>query len=96
MSEPVARAALAVILCLFVALGLAYAFTTPTLEAPDEIHHYDYIRSLVNTGRPPVLEEGGGKGFGHHAPLYYVVGALASFWVGENDLDALAAEPAVA
>jgi hypothetical protein len=87
MSEHTARWVLAVILALFVGLGLAYAFTTPTLEAPDENHHYDYIRSLVNTGRPPVLEEGSGKGFGHHAPLYYAAGALASFWVGENDLN---------
>lgn len=86
MSNRRARWALALILVNFVVLGLAYAFTTPTLEAPDEIHHYDYIRSLVNTGRPPVLEAGGGKGFGHHAPLYYVAGALVSFWVGENDL----------
>jgi hypothetical protein len=87
MSERTARWVLAVILALFVGLGLAYAFTTPTLEAPDENHHYDYIRSLVNTGQPPVLEEGSGKGFGHHAPLYYAAGALASFWVGENDLN---------
>jgi len=86
MSEGAARKAVMVILPLFVVLGLAYAFVTPTLEAPDEIYHYDYIRALVNTGRPPVLEEGGGRGFGHHAPFYYTVGALASFWVGENDL----------
>jgi hypothetical protein len=78
---------LAIILILFVGLGSAYAITTPTLEAPDEIYHYEYIRSLVNTGRPPVLEKGGGRGFGHHAPLYYAYGALVSFWVGENDLE---------
>ena len=87
MSERVSRYALAAILVLFVGTGLAYAFTTPTLEAPDEIYHYGYIRSLVNTGLPPVLEAGGGRGFGHHAPLYYALGALASFWVGENDLE---------
>ncbi len=86
MSEQAARRVLTVILILFVALGWAYAIATPTLEAPDEIYHYDYIRTLVKTGHPPVLEEGGGRGFGHHAPLYYVIGALASFWVGENDL----------
>jgi len=87
MSERTARWGLRVILALFVGLGAAYAVTTPTLEAPDEIYHYDYIRALVNTGRPPVLEEGGGRGFGHHAPLYYTYGALVSFWVGENDLE---------
>jgi len=86
VSERRAQKAMAAILGLFVALGLAYALVTPTLEAPDEIYHYDYIRVLIKTGRPPVLEAGGGRGFGHHAPLYYAIGALASFWVGENDL----------
>jgi len=78
---------LVIILAAFVLLASAYAYVTPTLEAPDEIYHYDYIRSLVNTGRPPVLQAGEGRGFGHHAPLYYAYGALVSFWVGENDLE---------
>lgn len=86
MSEQTANRTLSIILILFIILGWAYALTTPTLEAPDEIYHYDYIRALIKTGRPPVLEAGGGRGFGHHAPLYYAVGALASFWVGENDI----------
>ena len=88
MTEQAARFGLGVILVLFLGLGAAYALTTPTLEAPDEIYHYEYIRALVNTGRPPVLEEGGGRGFGHHAPLYYAYGALVSLWVGEDDLEA--------
>jgi hypothetical protein len=87
MSERTARWMLAAILVLFVGLGLAYAFTTPTLEAPDEIHHYDYIRSLVNTGSPPGIKEGE-KSFSNHAPLYYAAGALGSACVGEDDLDA--------
>jgi len=76
-----------ILLAAFILLAGAYAYVTPTLEAPDEIYHYDYIRSLVNTGSPPVLEEGEGRGFGHHAPLYYAYGALVSFWVGEDDLE---------
>ena len=76
-----------ILLAAFILLAGTYAYVTPTLEAPDEIYHYDYIRSLVNTGRPPVLKAGGGRGFGHHAPLYYVYGALVSFWVGEDDLE---------
>jgi hypothetical protein len=87
MTERTARWMLAVILALFVVLGVAYAFTTPTLEAPDEIHHYAYIRSLVNAGRPPGVKEGE-KSFSNHAPLYYAIGALGSFWVEEDDLDA--------
>jgi 4-amino-4-deoxy-L-arabinose transferase-like glycosyltransferase len=86
MAERTAQWILAVILVLFVGLGVAYAFTTPTLEAPDEIHHYDYIRSLVNTGSPPGAKEGQ-KSFSNHAPLYYVIGALCSAWVGEDDPD---------
>jgi len=88
MDEKTAYRMLVVLLTLFMGLGAAYALTTPTLEAPDEIYHYDYIRALVKTGRPPVLEEGSGRGFGHHAPLYYAYGALVSFWVGEDDLQA--------
>ncbi len=87
MSEKLARVGLIGILAAFILLASAYAYVTPTLEAPDEIYHYDYVRSLINTGRPPVLELGGGRGFGHHAPLYYAYGALFSFWVGENDLE---------
>jgi hypothetical protein len=85
MSKRVAQWILGMILVLFVVLGMAYAFTTPTLEAPDEIHHYSYIRSLVDTGSPPGTKDGE-KSFSNHAPLYYVIGALGSFWVGENDL----------
>ncbi len=87
MTERTGRGLLITILVLFIGLGTAYALTTPTLEAPDEIYHYEYIRSLVNTGRPPVLERGAGRGFGHHAPLYYAYGAVVSFWVGERDWD---------
>jgi hypothetical protein len=86
MSERTARWILAAVLGLFVILGVGYAFTTPTLEAPDEIHHYAYIRSLVDTGSPPGTKEGE-KSFSNHAPLYYAIGALGSSWVGENDLD---------
>jgi len=87
MSERAARWALTAILLLFVGLGLAYALATPTLEAPDEIHHYDYVRSLVNTRRPPGVEEGQ-KSFSNHSPLYYAIGALGSAWVGKSDLEA--------
>jgi hypothetical protein len=87
MTEQTAQRGLAAIIVLFLGLGAAYALTTPTLEAPDEVYHYEYIRALVNTGRPPVLEKGGGRGFGHHAPLYYAYGALTSLWVGEDDLE---------
>jgi 4-amino-4-deoxy-L-arabinose transferase-like glycosyltransferase len=86
MNEQAARWALAVILILFLVLAVAYAFTTPTMEAPDEVHHYDYVRSLINTGSPPNLREGE-KSFSNHAPLYYVVGALGAHWVEEEDLD---------
>jgi hypothetical protein len=87
MTERTARWMLGVILVLFVVLGVAYALTTPTLEAPDEIHHYNYIRSLIDTGGPPRVKDEE-KSFSNHAPLYYAIGALSSFWVGEDDLDA--------
>jgi len=85
MTERAARNALVAILILFLGLGSAYALTTPTLEAPDEIYHYEYVRALVTTGRPPVLEQGEGRGFGHHAPLYYAYAAVVSLWVDDTD-----------
>ena len=87
MNERLARVGLIGILATFVLLASTYAYVTPTLEAPDEIYHYDYIRSLVNTGSPPGTKENE-KSFSNHAPLYYAIGALGSAWVGENDLDA--------
>lgn len=75
----------ALILLAFGLLALAYSLTTPTFEAPDEIHHYRYVRALINTGRPPA-QQAGQQSFGHHAPLYYALVALPAFWVGEDDL----------
>ncbi len=60
MGEGVAlrRVLLLAILAIYVLLGTLYAVNTPDWQAPDEPAHYNYIRTLVTTGRFPVLQPG--------------------------------------
>ncbi len=46
------------IILTFLTLGVAYATQTPKWEAPDEPAHYNYVKSLVEEHRFPVLEMG--------------------------------------
>ena len=47
-----------VILAVFLVIGTLYAFYTPKWQAPDEPAHYNYIRSLVEERRFPVMSQG--------------------------------------
>lgn len=49
---------LAVILSVYLALGIAYALGTPLWQAPDEPAHYNYAHHIAVEGRLPVLEPG--------------------------------------
>ncbi|HYO88075.1 MAG TPA: glycosyltransferase family 39 protein [Candidatus Limnocylindrales bacterium] len=74
------RVQLAVILLVFVALGLTYALRTPAFEAPDEASHFLYIHNLIETGELPLLEDhdtvfASQSVQRHHPPLYYLLGA---------------------
>ena len=42
-------------MALYVALGLTYSLTTPPFEAPDEVEHFEYVRTLVRTSALPDL-----------------------------------------
>jgi len=58
MSTPRARAILALILLLYLVLGVLFAAYTPRWQAPDEPAHYNYVRYLAENGRFPVLQMG--------------------------------------
>lgn len=47
-----------VILVLYLVVGALYAIATPIWQAPDEPAHYNYIRSLAEGRRVPVMEPG--------------------------------------
>ncbi len=74
----------------FLALAFVYNATVPVLEAPDEQWHVAYVKYLADGHGLPVespnrldLQEA------HHPPLYYALGALATFWINTDDLPAL-------
>ncbi|MGD2178981.1 MAG: glycosyltransferase family 39 protein, partial [Anaerolineae bacterium] len=82
------RRALVLILVLYVMLGAAYSIVNPIFESPDESLNYANVRFLVEERRLPVLEpEEPTKA--HHPPLYYVLGALLTWWVPNENFDAI-------
>ena len=58
MNAPRPRLILALILCLYFALGILFAVNTPAWQAPDEPAHYNYVRYLAEQGSFPVLHMG--------------------------------------
>lgn len=58
MSRSSATLILLALLIAYLALGAAYAFSTPQWQAPDEPAHYNYIKYIAEHGALPVLEAG--------------------------------------
>jgi hypothetical protein len=74
------------ILCGYLCLAFAYSVKNPVFESPDEVYHYLYIRHLLDERNLPVQLRTSPKSQSHHPPLYYAIGALATFWVSGEDL----------
>ncbi|MGH2363344.1 MAG: DUF2142 domain-containing protein [Chloroflexota bacterium] len=53
-----ARALLALIVLLYLALGLTFAHLVPAWQAPDEPAHYNYVKYLADYAQLPILERG--------------------------------------
>lgn len=67
---------------------MVYSLTTPLFEAPDEVWHYAYVRYLAEERALPTLTGAGSGAYQEVAqpPLYYVVAALVSGAVPDDDL----------
>ncbi len=76
---------LIVLLALYLVLSLAFSFVNPPFEAPDEWHHYRFVRDLIETRQLPVQSLGAPKSEAHQPPLYYALGALLTLWVDDSD-----------
>jgi 4-amino-4-deoxy-L-arabinose transferase-like glycosyltransferase len=67
-----------------------YNALNPIFEAPDELGHYSYVRSLaLGSGLPidtPDRPNQPGQPEGAQPPLYYAVAALLTFWAPHGDL----------
>jgi hypothetical protein len=82
------RFALPALLCVFVAVALTYSVVIPLGEAPDEVPHWSYVQYLVQNQRLP-LSEGAVSGESHQPPLYYLIGALATFWLPQSEFTSM-------
>jgi len=69
------------IVSLFIVLAVAYSLASPLYEPSDELRHFRYVRHLVVYRALPVQSAEGPRAQSHHPPLYYALGALASWWV---------------
>lgn len=69
------------ILAAFIILGLAYSVVNPLYEATDELRHYRFVRVIATTGRLPVQGVEPCRSQSHHPPLFYALGAAATFWI---------------
>lgn len=79
--SPWFRQPIALILLAFVILSFASSVINPLFEATDELRHYRFVQHIIQLKRLPVQGEVGCSAQGHHPPLFYTLGALATFWI---------------
>ena len=87
-----ARYVLALILVLFVGLGVSYSVAVPPFEASDELWHYPMAKYIADHWSLPVQDPanvGPWRQEGSQAPLYYALAAAATFWIDTSDMEAV-------
>ncbi len=83
------KAAVSLILALFLLTGLAYSLVVPPFETPDEIFHYAFARHLAAGNGLPVQapeKTGPWEQEGSQPPLYYSIVALATAGIDQSGL----------
>ena len=86
------RAWLAAILVSYTVLGVVYSVVTPLFEASDELWHYPMVRYVAQHAALPLQRAGLSdaeapwRQEGGQPPLYYTLGALATFWIDTSDM----------
>ncbi|MDH4209255.1 MAG: hypothetical protein OEV76_10305, partial [Anaerolineae bacterium] len=83
---------LAAVVLAFFLLGGVYSTVIPVFEAPDEIQHYFHVKHIADGKGLPVLRPAGEALYeqeGGQPPLYYVLGALTTFWIDTDDAEGL-------
>ncbi|TEU13117.1 MAG: DUF2142 domain-containing protein [Anaerolineales bacterium] len=75
------------ILVAHLALGVLYSVAVPIWEAHDEWGHYAFVRYLATEQAfpPPDAKLVERYDESHQPPLYYILGALATFWINTDD-----------
>lgn len=85
------KALLALIIGLFILLGITYALVTPAFEASDELWHYPMVQHLAGGNPLPVqvfdpAQAGPWNQEASQPPLYYYLGAALTFWIDQSDM----------
>ena len=87
------RAWLTIIAAGFIILATVYSLVTPLFEASDELWHYPMIRYLADHRLSLPVQDPANPGpwrqEGSQPPLYYMIGAAATFWIDTSDIDAV-------
>ncbi len=80
-SSPLGRRTVILLLAVYIILASAYSVSNPLHEATDELRHYRFVRTIASTARLPIQGQESCRSQSHHPPLYYTLGALATFWI---------------
>ena len=79
---------LSLIIALHFLLGIAFSVAVPVWEAYDEWGHYPYVRYIATHGSLPSRDQPLAE-YNDTArpqpPLYYMLGAVATFWIDTSD-----------
>ncbi len=75
------------ILIAHLALGALYSVAVPMWEASDETGHFALVKYLAGHRRFPPPGQGVTEWYdeSHQPPLYYILAAIATFWIDTND-----------
>lgn len=73
------------ILAVHLALGVFYSIVVPLWESYDEWGHYPYIEYIAEEHALPRARLTEHNDETHQPPLYYILGALATFWIDTSD-----------
>ncbi|MGD2179186.1 MAG: glycosyltransferase family 39 protein [Anaerolineae bacterium] len=89
MSKRTEKTLLVSLLTLFVLLSATYSVIVPPFEASDELWHYPMVKYVADHRALPVQDPanvGPWRQEGSQPPLYYVLGASATFWIDTSDM----------
>ncbi len=89
MTKNKERTLLSAILVAFVLLSTIYSLIVPPFEASDELWHYPMVETIADNWSLPVQDPadvGPWRQEGSQPPLYYILGALSTFWIDTSDM----------
>src|SRR5437588_11615173 len=86
------RAPLWLIVLVYIALSTGYSLTTPLLETPDEVAHYEYVREIAQQHALPSQPDPTSASWAqenHQPPLYYVLAGVATSGIDAGNYSAM-------